>query len=255
MISGKVQALKRPQVQGTKLDHGATVSILTHPGFAGGVLAGFASTLHCAVMCGGIGSALMFSLSPGGSLTSRAGVLAAAQTGKWITYIGLGALAGWLGSGLLAYLEPNAALLVTRWLAAVTLVWIGLSITGLLPSFAAADRVFAPVTRRLVQSAGFRAAGRAAPAVAGLVWGLIPCGLVYAVLLLAMSAGSAMDGAVVMAGFGLGVIPGVTATALGFGSLAKLGQAAKIRGAAGVAIAALGMASVAYAPAVAWICR
>jgi len=48
---------------------------------------------------------------------------------------------------------------------------------------------------------------------------------------------------------------GVTATALGFGSLAKLGQAAKIRGAAGVAIAALGMASVAYAPAVAWICR
>ncbi|MEN0653794.1 MULTISPECIES: sulfite exporter TauE/SafE family protein [Hyphobacterium] len=237
------------------MDHGATASILTHPGFAGGVLAGFASTLHCAVMCGGIGSAVMFSLSPGGSLAARAGLLATAQAGKWITYITLGALAGWLGSGLLGFLDPGPAHLVTRWLAAVTLVWIGLSITGVLPPFAAADRVFAPVTRRLVQSAGFRAAGRAAPVVAGLVWGLLPCGLVYAVLLLAMSAGSALDGAVVMAGFGLGVIPGVTATALGFGSLAKLGQAAQIRGAAGLAIAALGMASVAYAPAMAWICR
>lgn len=206
-------------------------------------------------MCGGIASALMFSAPGGGSMAARGRMLAIAQTGKLGVYVLLGILAGAFGAGLLAFLEPNSAQAIARWLSALTLVWIGLSITGLLPAFAMADRVFAPVTRRLVQSKGFRAAGRAAPLVAGLAWGLLPCGLVYAVLLLAMTAGSALEGGMVMAGFGLGVAPGVTATALGLGSLARWGQAERIRGLAGTSIAAVGIASVAYAPAMAWICR
>ena len=41
----------------------------------------------------------------------------------------------------------------------------------------------------------------------GLFWGLLPCGLVYTALSLAMTASSAISGAFVMFAFGLGTLP------------------------------------------------
>jgi uncharacterized protein len=41
----------------------------------------------------------------------------------------------------------------------------------------------------------------------GLLWGWIPCGMVYAALPLALTAGNALYGALIMAGFGLGTLP------------------------------------------------
>ena len=49
----------------------------------------------------------------------------------------------------------------------------------------------------------------------GLVWGLVPCTLVYSVLPLALFAGGAWQGAVVMLVFGLGTVPHLA----GFGFL------------------------------------
>jgi len=41
----------------------------------------------------------------------------------------------------------------------------------------------------------------------GLLWGATPCALVYGVLPVALMSGSAADGALVMAAFGLGTLP------------------------------------------------
>ncbi|MDX1352458.1 MAG: sulfite exporter TauE/SafE family protein, partial [Thiomicrorhabdus sp.] len=41
----------------------------------------------------------------------------------------------------------------------------------------------------------------------GLIWGWLPCGLVYSMLIMAMTAGSALNGAGVMLAFGLGTLP------------------------------------------------
>ena len=41
----------------------------------------------------------------------------------------------------------------------------------------------------------------------GLVWGWLPCGLVYSVLIMAFSAASLSQGALVMLAFGLGTLP------------------------------------------------
>jgi sulfite exporter TauE/SafE len=42
---------------------------------------------------------------------------------------------------------------------------------------------------------------------AGVLWGWLPCGMVYSVLVTAMLSGSAAGGALVMLAFGLGTLP------------------------------------------------
>jgi len=219
---------------------------LSQISFIGGLLAGLASSLHCAGMCGGIASGVMFSLSPDDRPATRLGVLLTAQTGKTISYVLAGAAVGAAGTGLYAQLDLSAAHTVFRWGAAVMLVWIGLSVTGYLPAAAWLDRLFRPVTRLILRP--IRAAGPASPLLAGLAWGALPCAMVYAALLYAMISGSALQGALVMLGFGLGTLPSVTGTALGIGALQNWGRVPGLRIAAGLTIAAMGGAMLLVPP-------
>jgi sulfite exporter TauE/SafE len=76
-----------------------------------------------------------------------------------------------------------------------------------------------PAGRRLLP---IRSAGRAF--AVGFVWAWIPCGLVYSVLVWAVGAGGAWQGALLLLAFGLGTLP----TLLGIGMLA--GAAARLAG-------------------------
>jgi sulfite exporter TauE/SafE len=58
--------------------------------------------------------------------------------------------------------------------------------------------------------------------VLGLVWGLMPCGLVYSVLPLALMAGGAWQGAMVMLTFGLATTPSLLATGVFTGRGSRL---------------------------------
>lgn len=214
--------------------------------FLGGLLAGLASSLHCAAMCGGIAASLMFTLSPEGGTPRRAGVLMTAQAGRMTAYVLAGAVLGLAGTGLYVMADFSLAHLVFRWGAAVVLVWIGLSLTGLLPPFSVFDRLLAPVTRHVLRPAPGGSLLQAYGA--GLVWGLLPCAMVYAVLLYAMLSGTAQGGALVMAGFAIGTLPAVTASAFGYGALVRLARQARLRLIAGLAIAALGALSLLVSP-------
>ena len=75
----------------------------------------------------------------------------------------------------------------------------------------------------------------------GLLWGLIPCGLVYSVLLVAATSGSAVDGAFVMLAFGTGTTPAMLLTGLGAARLAQLMQDRRTRLGAGLLIVLLGI--------------
>mgnify|MGYP000327278924 CR=1 FL=1 len=108
------------------------------------------------------------------------------------------------------------------------------------------DRLFRPVTRLILRP--IRAAGPASPLLAGLAWGALPCAMVYAALLYAMISGSALQGALVMLGFGLGTLPSVTGTALGIGALQNWGRVPGLRIAAGLTIAAMGGAMLLVPP-------
>jgi len=82
------------------------------------------------------------------------------------------------------------------------LIWFSASLGGLVPGGGARipglARVGAALARR--EGAGWRY-------LFGAATGLLPCGLLYAALALALSAGSAAVGALAMLAFGLGTVP------------------------------------------------
>ncbi len=213
--------------------------------FLGGLLLGLASSLHCAGMCGAIASSLMFAFAPGETQVERAGALLAAHAGRVLMYVVGGMVLGAAGSRLYGAFDHAIAVVVMRWAAAVALGWIGLSVAGFAPSLAFFDRLAGPIAESLRFSPAPAFAGGAGAFASGLVWGLLPCGMVYGALFYAMLSGDALRGGAVMAGFGLGTLPSVTAVAFGVSSFRRLARAPNARIAVGLAIMALAAASVA----------
>lgn len=206
--------------------------------FSGGLLMGLASSLHCAGMCGGIATSVMFGFARG---SARTHAHFAAQTGRILVYITSGALLGGFGGGLYGAFDHPSAYLVMRWAAAASLGWIGFSVIGLAPSLAALDRFTAPLSRALQ---ALRPPPGAGAFISGMIWGLLPCGMVYGALFYAMLSGGALGGAEVMGGFGLGTLPAVTAVAFGAARLRRFAAIPRARIAVGLGIIALAAASV-----------
>lgn len=218
----------------------------------GGLLLGFASSLHCARMCGGIASSLMLAFDRQGSRWSQVKVLLTMQLARVFAYITAGAFLGALGSEFYGAFNHVEAHGVMRWAAAVSLGWIGFSMVGLAPSLSLMDRFIAPLSRILVRPAGIAYGGGAlSHIVSGFVWGFLPCGMVYGALFYAMLAGSGSNGALVMTGFGLGTIPSVAGTALGISALRRMSVVPKIRVMAGIAIISVALIT-ALIPATSW---
>jgi len=213
--------------------------------FLGGLLMGLASSLHCAGMCGAIASSLMFAFSPGEAPAERARTLLAAHAGRLMMYVAGGMVLGAAGSAFYGAFDHAAAYFVMRWAAAVALGWIGLSVAGFAPSLAVADRFAAPIAQSLRFSPAPAFAGGTGAFASGLIWGVLPCGMVYGALFYAMLSGSALGGGAVMAGFGLGTLPSVTAVALGISSFRRLARVQQARVWVGLAIIAIAAASVA----------
>lgn len=217
--------------------------------FFAGILMGFASSLHCAGMCGSIGSALMLTIHPSGDAGQRARTLLFTQFGRVLAYAVAGGILGAFGSGIAGAFDQTAAYRVLQWASAVTLGWIGLSTAGLIPSLVAFDRLAAPVGNRLMTlTSRHPGIGVGGPVALGVVWGFMPCAMVYGALFTAMLAGSGPGGASLMLGFGLGTVPAVMASAMGVATLKSLGRNPAAAMAVGLAITTFAVASVLIGP-------
>lgn len=218
----------------------------------GGLLLGFASSLHCAGMCGGIASSLMLAFDRQGSRWSQVKVLLTMQLARVFAYITAGAFLGALGSEFYGAFNHAEAHGVMRWAATASLGWIGLSMVGFAPSLSLLDRLVAPVSHILVRPGRMASRGGVAGQIlSGFVWGFLPCGMVYGALFYAMLAGSGSAGALVMTGFGIGTIPSVAGTALGISALRRMAVVPKIRVVAGIAIISIALIT-ALIPATSW---
>ena len=209
---------------------------------------GLASSFHCAGMCGAIASSLMFAFANGEGSAERARALFQAHAGRLIMYVAAGMILGGVGSAFYGAFDRGSAFLVMRWAGAVALGWIGLSVAGFAPSPAIVDRLAAPIAANLRFAPALP--GGSGAFASGLMWGLLPCGMVYGALFYAMLSGSALTGGAVMAGFGLGTLPAVTAVALGLSSFRRLAAIRNARVGVGLALMALAAGSLA-APALA----
>jgi sulfite exporter TauE/SafE len=82
---------------------------------------------------------------------------------------------------------------------------------------------------------------------AGLLWGWVPCGLVYSMLALALASGGPAEGAMIMAAFGLGTLPTLLAAGLTAQRLAAIRRVRWVRAIAGTTIAVFGVMGLAHA--------
>jgi len=76
------------------------------------------------------------------------------------------------------------------------------------------------------------------------VWAWIPCGLVYSVLIWAVSAGSAGRGALLMLAFGLGTLPNLLGIVLLAGAAAHLGDQVWVRRGAALMVLGFGVYAI-----------
>jgi sulfite exporter TauE/SafE len=211
-----------------------------------GAALGLASSLHCVGMCGGI--AVLFGYSPGGCSAAAAGKeQALLHGGRIASYALLGAMAGGLGNAAFGGIDAGSGQALMRWAAALSLGWMGLVTAGMAPAPALLAHGAGTGRWRMRLMLHFPAPARRI--AGGLLWGLLPCGMVYAALLYALFAGTALGGALVMLGFGLGTLPALALAGLGFRSMQT---ALRTRGAAqwlGAAMVAIGFLSLLESPA------
>ncbi|UCC15578.1 MAG: sulfite exporter TauE/SafE family protein [Gammaproteobacteria bacterium] len=181
------------------------------------LVAGVLGSTHCLGMCGGIAGALGASAraasdTPGGIL----GLTVLFSVGRIIGYSIIGAVAGLAGAGIAAAVDIPLWGAIARAGTGLLMVLIGLQIAFRWPLLRSVEQGgarfwthIAPLAKRLLP---VRSAGEAL--LLGVLWGWLPCGLVYSILLLALVGGDPLESAILMAMFGLGTLPAMTLTGL-----------------------------------------
>lgn len=203
-------------------------------------LVGLLGGTHCVGMCGGIVGALSLQL-PNQAPQWRFHL--AYSTGRIASYVLVGAIAGAAGAGslLLSNILPVKQALYL--VANLLLVALGLYLAGLsslvLRIEGAGNAVWKrlqPYSRKLLPITGVSQA-----LALGALWGWVPCGLVYSMLITAMASGSALKGGAVMLAFGLGTLPNLLAMGYFARQLKDVMRHRSVRLAAGLLVGGFGV--------------
>jgi len=203
------------------------------------LLVGLFGGVHCVGMCGGIVAAFSFRAD-----ASRPPfrLHLGYNIGRVLSYTLFGALAGALGASLnLLEIRPLQTALYV--LAQGVMILLGLYLAGwnqwVLIFEKAGGALWSrvqPLFRKLLPVKNLPGA-----LLAGMVWGWLPCGLVYSVLVSALAAGSATSGAALMLAFGLGTLPNLLGMAFFARQLQPFMQKTIMRRAAGLTVAGFGV--------------
>ncbi|MCG5500135.1 sulfite exporter TauE/SafE family protein [Ectothiorhodospira lacustris] len=206
---------------------------------------GLLGGVHCIGMCGGIVGALTLGIrGPGpGARLRPAPFLLAYNLGRVMSYTLAGALAGGLGWFAAHLADVNQAQQGLQILAGLFMIALGLYLAGWWRGLVYLERAGGMLWRRL-EPLGRRVMPVRSPPQAlalGLVWGWLPCGLVYSVLFWSLTAGGAVQGAALMLAFGLGTLPNLLLMGVFAARLATVVRKAWVRGLAGAAVAGYGV--------------
>jgi sulfite exporter TauE/SafE len=176
---------------------------LSASGYLSLFLIGLLGGTHCIGMCGGIVSALSMGGPP------RIVLHLAYNGGRILSYAVAGAIAGALGGLSLTLSSQLPVRIVLYGLANLMLIALGFYLLGITQALAFFERFgkklwvhLQPLSKRYLPA---RTVAQAFPL--GLLWGWLPCGLVYSALATALTSGSALQGAGLMLAFGAGTLP------------------------------------------------
>ena len=193
---------------------------------------GLLGSAHCVGMCGGIVGA--FSLASASARRFPVAVVAGAEAtapinaldrtlrilsynlGRIVSYAAAGAMAGGLANGARALAGVSFVQIGGYWLANLMLVALGLYLMDAWRGLAQLEAAGQTIWRRIQPLTKYLMPLDRLPKMLALggLWGWLPCGMVYSVLLTAMLTGTALSGATVMLVFGLGTLPTLLAMGL-----------------------------------------
>jgi uncharacterized protein len=183
---------------------------------------------HCSGMCGGF--VVAYSTAKLGSVKGMVGLLfrhLLYNFGRVISYVIIGAIFGFLGSMIAFSNEARGGL---YFLVAILMILIGYSLMGK-SRFLYTLESFIPFSNTLKTQLGrmIKSTTLISFFLLGLLNGLLPCGFVYFFAISAAATASAIDGALVMATFGIATIPvllaiGFTASFIQKHNLRKMAQ-------------------------------
>lgn len=202
---------------------------------------GIVGGVHCIGMCGGIVTALSFATAPdavAAAATKKLFIHLSYNLGRISSYAVMGALFGWLGQLSTQLVFAHQAQVILKIIAGVFMLLLGLYLCNWWRGLTYIEklggywwRLLEPFARRLIPirspAQGF---------AVGLVWGWLPCGLVYSVLVWSLSSGGAVAGASLMLAFGLGTLPNLLLMGLAAGSLQRFFHRQYIKTIAGVLV-------------------
>lgn len=210
------------------------------PALSAALLTGLLGSVHCLGMCAGISG--LFAVSADvASLRSPLPRAVTYNSGRVASYVLLGALVAGFGHRIVAAV-PGIAVPV-RLISGAIIVLIGVQVALGWRLLNPVERMgsvlwsgLAPIATRLVPATTLRRAFGL-----GLVWGWLPCGLVYSVLLIAAASLNPVDGAMIMFAFGVGTMPAMLMTGIGAARVSRLMARTDLRRGAGWLIVILGL--------------
>ena len=198
-------------------------------------LLGFFGGTHCVGMCGGLSSAFALQLPPH---LNRLGLIVLLNLGRISSYVLIGLIVGLVG-------QIGISLDDTRWLqnglyiaANMLLLLLGLYLAGLSTAATQIERIGRPIWKRLNPILNRLLPIKSVPACfgVGMLWGWLPCGLVYSASLYALGSGNAVQGGLYMLAFALGTLPNLLAMGIFAAQLKTLLQRKAIRLCAGLLV-------------------
>ena len=213
---------------------------MSNSGFLAIFLIGLLSGTHCVGMCGGIVSALSMQLP---RQKPALPLHLAYNMGRLTSYMLAGAIMGALGS-LSLLLNNVLPVQMALYVAAnLMLLAMGLYLLGVTGAAAFIEKAgkwlwqrIQPLTSHFLP---VRSASQAFPL--GMLWGWLPCGLVYGVLSMALLSGSAWRGSLTLLAFGLGTLPNLLLAGMLLVRFRRQMQAAPVRIVSGLLVFGFGV--------------
>jgi sulfite exporter TauE/SafE len=191
--------------------------------FLGALVSGW----HCALMCGGIAAAIERPMALEAPLRGKSELFylqLIMHFGRVTTYVLLGSLAAWVG----VVVWQQSLIPIQRPLFALTsliLIFMGFRLlrVGKSGGLIGGKWLSTKIAGCWAKYLGSIASGPSRW-FSGMLWGLVPCGLVYSVLPLAFLSGDVLTGAALMLAFGLGTLPNLLLISKFSAALTQFGQ-------------------------------
>ncbi len=212
----------------------------------GAFLVGLMGAGHCIGMCGGLVGAFSSQLvtTPGQNLlASKLKFLLTYNLGRILSYSLAGALVRGSASALGMLFDIDLYLITLRVIAGVMMIITGLYIAQIWSGVVQIERLgkfiwrfLSPLANRVVPIRTLRQAF-----VGGVLWGWLPCGLVYSTLTWAVASHSAQQGALIMLAFGLGTLPALLSVGAAANMLGQWVQKRAVRVVSGSILVLFGL--------------